>query len=217
MKISYIILSAIIFIIFYYLFFRNLYSSGYKIVNNKNNYNKLMIVAHPDDELIFGGRELIAESGWKVVCITCGSLLSNNKLRPCSNNIRKKEFKNVMDNLNCSYEIWDYEDSLFNDKWNETLLSNDLFKIINEKPYQKIVTHNLDGEYGHVQHKKISKLVHDLKPNNLYVFGYDTKQINPYLNKLYSLLKLYSSQKKIIKKYNKYIVHQTISSASSCR
>jgi LmbE family N-acetylglucosaminyl deacetylase len=48
--------------------------------------NKLMIVAHPDDELVFGGAELIKYGEqYKVVCIS----YKNDK-------IRSKEFQNVM-------------------------------------------------------------------------------------------------------------------------
>ena len=46
----------------------------------------LMIVAHPDDELVFGGAELIKYGIlYKVVCIS----YKNNK-------IRAKEFENVI-------------------------------------------------------------------------------------------------------------------------
>ena len=38
--------------------------------------NKLMVVAHPDDELLWGGLHLI-DDDYLVVCITCGP----NKVR----------------------------------------------------------------------------------------------------------------------------------------
>ena len=43
---------------------------------NLSKVNKLMIVAHPDDETIWGGNHLL-KSNYLVVCITCG----NNKIR----------------------------------------------------------------------------------------------------------------------------------------
>ena len=48
-------------------------------------YNKLMIVAHPDDELIWGGVHLL-EDDYLVVCITRGY-----------DKTRKKEFENVIE------------------------------------------------------------------------------------------------------------------------
>ena len=63
-------------------------SKNYKVLNDTYKDSlctKLMIVAHPDDELIFGGAELIKHGpDYKVVCIT-------NK----NNKIRSSEFKNL--------------------------------------------------------------------------------------------------------------------------
>ena len=50
-------------------------------------YNKLMIVAHPDDELIWGGVHLL-EDDYLVVCITRGY-----------DKTRKKEFENVIEEI----------------------------------------------------------------------------------------------------------------------
>lgn len=41
-------------------------------------YNKLMIVAHPDDELIWGGAHLL-EDDYLVVCITRGMIKQEKK------------------------------------------------------------------------------------------------------------------------------------------
>jgi LmbE family N-acetylglucosaminyl deacetylase len=187
--------------------------------NEHINADKLMIVAHPDDELIFGGRELLRNKNWKVVCVTNGSKKSGNIFSLSFKNVRKDEFISVMNTLSCAYEIWDYEDNGFNSNWDEVSLLKKLQNLINEKKYNMIVTHNLDGEYGHIQHKKISKLVHCLKPDNLHVFGYTEKMhqknnanncTNPDFYKLNEILTLYNSQKKIIQKYNTNILNQTI-------
>jgi len=215
-----IILFLFLLVVYYFLFNRKLYSSPNIIRENQHiTTDKLMIVAHPDDELIFGGKELIQEKGWKVVCVTNGSAKSKCIFSIYSANTRKTEFMSVMDALDCQYEIWDYEDYGFNANWNEKLLLENLQRVINEKNYKKIVTHNLNGEYGHVQHKKISELVHTLKPNNLYVFGYKNKLghdsdkkncANDYVCKLNELLKLYTSQKNTVGKYYTNILQQSI-------
>ena len=66
--------------------------------------NKLMIVAHPDDELIFGGAELIKYGPeYRVICLT-------NQ----SNEVRRNEFEEVMKKLKVgSWEMMDYEDTLY--------------------------------------------------------------------------------------------------------
>jgi len=159
-----------------------------------NDYQatKLMIIAHPDDELIFGGIELMNYgSDYKVVCVT----------NP-TNKDRILEFETVMEKLNiCSWEILDYEDTL-----HPTQTYDKLDDIINSREWKKIVTHNPVGEYGHPQHK----LIHDRVKNclaetspstidNFYVFGKSPVKINEMiLNLKMDLLKLYKSEEEII-------------------
>lgn len=47
--------------------------------------DKLCIVAHPDDEVLWGGANLLVESGWKVIVAT-------NKKNP----VRQAEFNKTM-------------------------------------------------------------------------------------------------------------------------
>lgn len=205
-----IFLFVFVIVIYYFLFLRSLYSSDYFISgNNHLNVDKLMIIAHPDDELIFGGKELIKEKGWKVVCVTNGSNRAGNIFSFCPAEKRIKEFISVMNKLECRYEILDYEDNGFNANWNEISMLNKIRQLIDEKKYKKILTHNLNGEYGHVQHKKISEIVHRLKPNNLYVFDIDYTKTNSLKNELNKLLLLYNSQNKIIVKHRDYVDHQS--------
>lgn len=195
----------------YYIFLRKLYHSSNTIIGNDHIvYDKIMVVAHPDDELIFGGRQLIEESGWLVICVTNGSINSSKTA-----DVRITEFKAVMNDLQCRYEIWDYEDDNFNANWDEKSLLDQLAKTINCGTVTKIVTHNLQGEYGHVQHKKISKLIHQLGPTNLYVFHCDINQLNSHLDKLSILLDHYSSQSSIIQKHLEDIKYQSIKPSST--
>ena len=205
-----LLIALVCVIVYLFLRKRTLYSSDQIFIGTNNEPQNLMIVAHPDDELIFGGRELLNKNNWKVVCITNGTSKAQDKFTLDKTN-RKKEFINIMNFLKCSYEIWDYEDNLFNANWNTELLLNNLKRVINEKDYQMILTHNLQGEYGHVQHIMVSKLVHQLKPKNLYVFDHDEKQKNSDCDLLCKLgRKFYSSQVDIITKHYKDIMHQSI-------
>lgn len=201
---------------YYSIFLRPLHSSSdvTGVQRNKRIIDKLMIVAHPDDELIFGGKELIKDDGWKVVCVTNGTLESNNIFKPTTFNYRRSEFISVMNELGCDFEIWDFEDNYFNDRWDNLLLFNQMHRILNERPYTKIVTHNLEGEYGHKQHKRVSKVVHSFRPKNLFVFDLNPRINNEYIDQLIDLLKLYSSQEEIINKHKKYVFHQTIKKVS---
>ena len=152
----------------------------------------LMIVAHPDDELVFGWAELIKYGTlYKVVCIS----YKNNK-------IRSKEFENVMTQLNVSsYEMWDFKDSL--QDYIHTLDENisyeqKVFKNLLNKKWEKIVTHNPIGEYGHPKHKRLFETIKKLS-NKFYVFGKDSDKLpDNILNTKLELLKLYKSQQSSI-------------------
>jgi LmbE family N-acetylglucosaminyl deacetylase len=55
---------------------------------------------------------------------------------------------------------------------------HDLEKLIANNNFNKIVTHNHFGEYGHIQHKQIHKIVYNIcdKLNlleKLFIFSYD--------------------------------------------
>lgn len=169
--------------------------------------DKLMIVAHPDDESIFGGNALLNEKGWKVVCVTCGY-----------NKIRKKEFERAMAMVGVdSFEMWNFKDSL-----NESLeipeIIDKIDKVIKEKKYRKIITHNQEGEYGHTQHINLYNIIKNLNVDNLYVFNASSNKLSKkeIENKI-NLLKIYKSQATIkdlgipcLPSYENYVFNENI-------
>lgn len=129
---------------------------------------KLMIVAHPDDELIFGGGHLL-EGDYLVLCITNGR-----------NKTRRAEFENVIKETGNQGIMLEYPDKVCGkrDEWNNVQdgIFSDIEKVISLKQYDMIVTHNERGEYGHIHHKMTHSLVveafEDKKPPaKLYFFG----------------------------------------------
>ncbi|MNI36301.1 1D-myo-inositol 2-acetamido-2-deoxy-alpha-D-glucopyranoside deacetylase [compost metagenome] len=154
-----------------------------------------MIVTHPDDETIFGGAQLILEKGWKVICVTNGD-----------NKVRKKEFKKVMKKLDAKYEMWTYKDK-WNGDFDRPRLKSDLAELLARQPVEKVVTHNLQGEYGHTQHIVLSQLIHELVDKNMYVFDTSEKKLDEkVIVKKKKLLKIYKSQdiKWIKRKYIRF-------------
>jgi len=172
---------------------------------------KLMIVAHPDDDIIWGGSHLI-DDDYLVVCITCGT-----------NQTRVDEFKKVMSETNDDYIMLNYPD-LTNgkrDNWNSVYnyITNSLETIIDYKDWDTVVTHNPDGEYGHIQHKMTSKIVTSLtNKDNLIYFGhyYEAEEVSEDLEtisndnydiKLNTLVPLYASQN-IVVPYGHMLNHE---------
>lgn len=184
---------------------------------NLNKYKKVMFVAHPDDDMIWGGAHLIQDD-YLVVCITCGT-----------SKTRLKEFRKVMHATGDSYIALGYPDKT-DGKRNEwtTFYDNikkDVEVILNSNNWELIVTHNEIGEYGHIQHIKTNMIVTEVYNENnynsdLYYFGdyytknniklveSDLREISPQLLKRKEeILKLYESQKKVVKNLrhmNKY-------------
>ena len=140
---------------------------------NLSKVNKLMIVAHPDDETIWGGNHLL-KSNYLVVCITCG----NNK-------IRAKEINKALEYSNDKLVILNYPDKVLGKRsnWKDNYedIKKDIKKILEYKSWDFVVTHNPDGEYGHIHHKMTSKIVSSIyHKDNLYYFGkyYKKEDIN---------------------------------------
>lgn len=135
---------------------------------NLKDYDKLMIVAHPDDETLWGGAHL-AEEKYLVVCLTNGN-----------NTRRRKEFQAAVKAFGDRGVILCYPD-LTNHRrnnWNacRTAIQKDIQTLLRYKDWKEIVTHNPRGEYGHIHHKMTSSIVTKAvkkagKTSRLYYFG----------------------------------------------
>ena len=137
-------------------------------LNNADNFKNLMIVAHPDDEILWGGGHLCLDK-YFVVCLTNGHNIK-----------RSNDFRKIMDYSKNGGIILDYPDKQghVRDLWlnvNEGMIK-DLTTILNYKHWDKIVTHEPEGPSGHIHHRKINELVTDITKKinifgNLYYFG----------------------------------------------
>lgn len=138
----------------------------YKLLFKEDyKYKNLMVIAHPDDDLLFGGTELMKDD-YVVVCVTCGS-----------SKTRLKEFKRMMNYFNDEYITLGYPDLVDGKKsnWEKEYnsIENDINNIIKLHDWNKIVTHNPEGEYGHIHHKMTNRMVTNLvkDKSNLYYFN----------------------------------------------
>ncbi len=128
--------------------------------------DKIMISTHPDDEMFWGGGELIKDD-YLVVCVTCG--MDDNRL---------DEFQKSMKLTNDKYITLGYPrpvDKSLNREFNwkaAGYLTQDLENILNLKNWSKVVTHNPEGEYGHKYHILTSQIVTSLvkDKNKLFYF-----------------------------------------------
>lgn len=114
-----------------------------------------MIIAHPDDDLLWGGGNMIQEikelketgNNYFVVCLTNGSYDS-----------RARDFNSAMNDIGAKHVILRYPDLYRRHQvaWDHytNYITQDIRRVMNYRNWSKIVTHNPDGEYGHQHHKK---------------------------------------------------------------
>ena len=111
---------------------------------NLDGVDNLMIVAHPDDEFIWGGAHVLSDN-WLVVVLT-----------NAGNKTRKPEFEAMMAATGDTGLILGYPDKVGGKRSNweywSPAIQKDLETIITYKNWKQIVTHNESGEYGHQHH-----------------------------------------------------------------
>jgi LmbE family N-acetylglucosaminyl deacetylase len=123
-------------------------------LKKKKEINRLVFVAHPDDESIWCSEKL--DNKTHVIVVFGLSILGIEISK-----IRKNEFKNAMEIAGCSYEFWNYSEKCNNiDNNKKSEIEEKIVKVLdNFKNIQSIYTHNEFGEYGHIDHINTHKIM----------------------------------------------------------
>ncbi len=116
---------------------------------------KLAIVAHPDDETLWGGGSMMS-GDWFIVCLTNGNTPH-----------RATEFRNVLKASHNQGVILNYPDDSYKsirDDWSTCNkgIEKDLALVIDAQDWDEIVTYNPDGVTGHLHHRLTQKIVDKL-------------------------------------------------------
>ena len=140
--------------------------------------DRLMIVAHPNDESLWGGAHL-AKDRYLVVCLTNANTYHLT---------RYKEFKYAMNVAGSPSIMLNYPDYVNRRRvsWEpyKNRIEHDIQTLLRYKNWKEIATHNPEGEYGHPHHIGTSNIVtsaakkeHDF--DRLYYFGRYYRQLPP--------------------------------------
>ncbi len=120
----------------------------------------LMVVAHPDDETMWGGSLPIRYPGdWTIVCSTI----------PRRDPIRAILFQNACEKLGAVPVLNTVPEPPVNGLIDEVILP---------EGFDLVVTHGKEGEYGHPHHKQIHQLVVKYYPDTpILTFGFGKGEI----------------------------------------
>lgn len=152
------------------------------VQKNVENVENIMIVAHPDDETIFGSNELYNNEKWLLIVCTNsvdGRVGLNKKNIPGLIQMSKDYKFNLI-----VIEHFDmYEENIINTRF-DSIVYNYLKIYLMKQSWNKIITHNNNGEYGHTQHIIVHRMVSNILYNNdvvynkFKVFDFNDKIIN---------------------------------------
>ena len=129
-----------------------------------------VIVAHPDDETLWAGGTIMNHPEWACYIIS---------LCRGSDKDRAPKFFSVVKYLGAKGNIGDLDDGPGQLPLDETVVSSEILKLLPEKHYDLIITHNPAGEYTrHLRHEETSRSVihlwndHLINTSELWTFAY---------------------------------------------
>ena len=133
------------------------------IQTNIEKVDNIMIVAHPDDETIFGFNELYNNENWLLIVCTNsvdGRIGITRKDIPGLIQMSKDYNFNLV-----VIEHFDCWETVKDDRFDISVYKH-LKRYLTKQKWQKIITHNKDGEYGHPQHILVHRMVSTILFNN---------------------------------------------------
>jgi LmbE family N-acetylglucosaminyl deacetylase len=131
----------------------------------------VVIVAHPDDETLWAGGEILLHPSWDWFVI---SLCRKNDTD------RASRFYRVLKELNTKGIMGDLDDGPEQTPLDVTVLEEAILNLLPKIHFDRIMTHNPNGEYTrHLRHEETSKAVillwdeRKISADELWTFAYD--------------------------------------------
>ncbi|HTN69356.1 MAG TPA: PIG-L family deacetylase [Dysgonamonadaceae bacterium] len=117
-----------------------------------------IIVAHPDDETLWAGGTILSYPTWRCFIVSVCRR---------SDTDRAPKFHNALKALKSAGAMGDLNDGPKQAPLDDVELEQTIIKLLPEKHFDLIITHNPSGEYTrHLRHEEVSKAVINLWYNN---------------------------------------------------
>jgi LmbE family N-acetylglucosaminyl deacetylase len=133
--------------------------------------NVAIIIAHPDDEILWVGGTILSNPLWKcfVVCL-CRK----------SDPDRAPRFYKSLEELKAEGHMGDLDDGPEQNPLDEKAIEHTILELLPSKHFDLIITHSPLGEYTkHIRHEEVSKAVirlwnaEKISTNELWTFAYE--------------------------------------------
>lgn len=137
----------------------------------KNSKIVALIVAHPDDEILWAGGTILSHPEWScyVVCLCRGS-----------DTDRAPKFVQSLNALNAEGIMGDLDDGPEQFPLDQEEVAHLILSLLPPKQYDLIITHNPKGEYTrHIRHEETGKAVimlwqtGKISTSELWIFAYE--------------------------------------------
>ena len=121
--------------------------------------NVLIVVAHPDDEILWAGGTILSHPEWKCFIISvCRGSDEDRSIR----------FHNALKLLNANGAMADLDDGPKQTPLDKMQLEFTIESLVPHQFFDLIITHNPHGEYTrHIRHEEVSKAVFQLWFDNI--------------------------------------------------
>jgi len=120
-------------------------------MNQENLKTVAVIVAHPDDEILWTGGTILSHQEWNVIIIS---------LCRASDTNRAPKFFQALKEINAEGKIGNLDDSADLKPLDEAEVEQAILDILPVRHYDLIITHAPSGEYTrHLRHEEIGKAV----------------------------------------------------------
>ena len=140
-------------------------------MGSSNRVKVVVIVAHPDDEILWAGGTLLSNPSWDLVILS---------LCRANDEERASKFYKTLKLLNAKGKMSNLDDGPKQTPLSDNVVEQLLMQIVPNEHFDLIITHNPLGEYTtHLRHEEISKAVINLwkkgkiSTDVLWLFAYE--------------------------------------------